>query len=836
MANKRKKIVVNPEDKALLDFIASGESGGNYNVTNGGYSVNLTGMTIAQVKELQKQIQKEAKGTNRSPAVGRYQIMPKTLDKIIKEMGISDDEIFNEELQDQMGLHLANGRGWQKFKNGKLTAEEFAKQASMEWAALPNPETGKSYYDGIQGNKLNKSVDDFLTVLNNIKSGTTNSEQTSKSQDLFYLNSNRKSQYTGKWEGEGGRPQEMINERKRIEDNYINSVSQIQSNESLSPIQKKQEIENLHKKLYSEGNLGIVESFVDKENKRRAEFLKNHPDWDTMSSSEKDKILLKNGGGFLLRQNASDDEKREYYELRRASLAKPKVYAYQGNVVYPDVRDVNLAYEYPSASLKYYNELYQKENEPAVENKTEESSTQSDGYSSINPDWQDYITSNAQSVQTEALVTQANSSAFLDAFDYAPTTAPSFMADRNVSWIDFLPGAASIAGNIASIAVGMEAADTELPERDEQISEGLLAYAAMQKRISQMGLDPAVEANLKNDLNTMYQFGIDNLVRASAGNRNLVLGNQGQLDEARMRGAMDIALMDVERRDRALQAFGNVMEYINEFDSRRDIANNDREFQIGREKQAVGMQVAHQGFADLIGNIQSQIENRPNGPNDMLRRAFIKNILGYDPYAPDNGQPGSKSYAENIVEQNRAKNAQAKKAREFYKGLSEQEKIAANEIVQNNSFDTFDDFAEYFQTYKGATTITKEQLADDSFVDTYGTWKNKKGQNLKSTEIPEDIFSQGDEVVDNFINQNRSNESSGNNDGFSEKNQTNNRSVFQSPRSRFNSVFDNPFEPNPVELKPKGFTEMEKQAYGKINESIKESVQQNRLNNLYFNK
>src|SRR5690606_11920279 len=139
-------------------------------------------------------------------------------------------------------------------------------------------------------------------------------------------------------------------------------------------------------------------------------------------------------------------------------------------------------------------------------------------------------------------------------------------------------------------------------------------------------------------------------------------------------------------------------------------------------------------------------------------------------YAPDNGQPGSKSYADNIVKRNRAKNDQAKKAREFYKGLSDQEKIAANEIVQNNSFDTFDDFAEYFQTYKGATTITKEQLADDSFVDTYGTWKNKEGQNLKSTEIPDYIFSQGDEVVDNFINQNRSNESSGNNDGFSEKN------------------------------------------------------------------
>src|SRR5690606_36535045 len=121
---------------------------------------------------------------------------------------------------------------------------------------------------------------------------------------------------------------------------------------------------------------------------------------------------------------------------RRASLAKPKVYAYQGNVVYPDVRPINLDYEYSSASLKYYNELYQKENEPTVENKTEESSTQPDSYSSTNPDWQDYITSNAQSVQTEAPVTQANSSAFLDAFDYAPTTAPSFMADRNVSLID----------------------------------------------------------------------------------------------------------------------------------------------------------------------------------------------------------------------------------------------------------------------------------------------------------------------------------------------------------------------------------------------------------------
>jgi hypothetical protein len=45
-------------------------------------------------------------------------------------------------------MQLLKRRGWDAFRAGKLSKRQFAFRLSQEWASLPNPKTGRSYYAG----------------------------------------------------------------------------------------------------------------------------------------------------------------------------------------------------------------------------------------------------------------------------------------------------------------------------------------------------------------------------------------------------------------------------------------------------------------------------------------------------------------------------------------------------------------------------------------------------------------------------------------------------------------------------------------------------------------
>lgn len=106
---------------SMLELIARGESGGNYNATldNGAWTggpQNLVGMSLNQVRDLQRQMLSnpanrakygDGKG---SSALGKYQIVGQTLQGLMEEMGLSGDEMFDEKMQDQMAMRLLNRR------------------------------------------------------------------------------------------------------------------------------------------------------------------------------------------------------------------------------------------------------------------------------------------------------------------------------------------------------------------------------------------------------------------------------------------------------------------------------------------------------------------------------------------------------------------------------------------------------------------------------------------------------------------------------------------------------------------------------------------------------
>jgi muramidase (phage lysozyme) len=102
--------------------IASRESNGDYNVVNGPdggrkFNFNFTDMTIDEVIAWQKQ-DELTNGDEMSAAVGRYQIIRKTLEGLKRDMHLTGNELFDEHTQDLMALHLMQEKGLDAYLSG----------------------------------------------------------------------------------------------------------------------------------------------------------------------------------------------------------------------------------------------------------------------------------------------------------------------------------------------------------------------------------------------------------------------------------------------------------------------------------------------------------------------------------------------------------------------------------------------------------------------------------------------------------------------------------------------------------------------------------------------
>ena len=156
--------------KKLLGFIGWHESRGDYNAVWGGISKKdrpprpLTRMTIGEVLAWQDSIDQ----LYRSEAAGVYQILEDTLADIYRPAGFSLSDMFDENTQDALAIHLMRRRGLDKFRSGQMSAEKFANNLAKEWASLPlvsGPKRGRSYYAGDGLNKAGADPDEFLSVV-----------------------------------------------------------------------------------------------------------------------------------------------------------------------------------------------------------------------------------------------------------------------------------------------------------------------------------------------------------------------------------------------------------------------------------------------------------------------------------------------------------------------------------------------------------------------------------------------------------------------------------------------------------------------------------------------
>ncbi|QWW70028.1 peptidoglycan-binding protein [Rhizobium sp. WYJ-E13] len=145
--------------RVLLDFIANHEGtaqqpGGGYNTSLAfgaliGGEKKLTNMTLNQIDALQTLMLKNPDNKWNSSALGRYQIVRKTLRGLRTQLGRTGNELYSPDLQDRLATMLINRRG--RSVPG-LRAEWASLQKVSEVAIL-------AAYDGILAGQDDKQIE-----------------------------------------------------------------------------------------------------------------------------------------------------------------------------------------------------------------------------------------------------------------------------------------------------------------------------------------------------------------------------------------------------------------------------------------------------------------------------------------------------------------------------------------------------------------------------------------------------------------------------------------------------------------------------------------------------
>lgn len=154
-----------PGLRGLSSYIMQAESGTNYNVIAGGaVDPNLTSMNLGEI------IRKYE-----GQAVGAPQFKPSTAMGLARQMG-EDPDAFVYSPENQRKLHEFHLKqlGYEKFKSGQMTAEQFGTNIAQQYRALPDPRTGRTYADQYAGdNAAQVTLPSFMSQLERSKQAST---------------------------------------------------------------------------------------------------------------------------------------------------------------------------------------------------------------------------------------------------------------------------------------------------------------------------------------------------------------------------------------------------------------------------------------------------------------------------------------------------------------------------------------------------------------------------------------------------------------------------------------------------------------------------------------
>ena len=240
---------------------------------------------------------------------------------------------------------------------------------------------------------------------------------------------------------------------------------------------------------------------------------------------------------------------------------------------------------------------------------------------------------------------------------------------------------AELLSSASQILAGKKMAETDIPMRDEQVSAAYKNYTSELARLSQIGLKPEEEAYAKRMLTESYNSGLEQIVNASNGNRNIVLSNLGRLDYQKQAGLLDIAFKDSQAKSEAFYKYGEAIKYINEFDANRDVANNERLYANAIRTKETGAALMATGWKNLWDNIEYVRDNKPGSANHAYRSFMYRTMFNVDPNLKDDrtgNTPYTLSWNKKQNAENAKKHADLFGAAQLYQNMSKENKKAVD--------------------------------------------------------------------------------------------------------------------------------------------------------------
>jgi muramidase (phage lysozyme) len=89
-------------------------------------------------------------------AIGRYQVIPKTLRHLVARLDLPGHARYSPDVQDLMADQLMREAGLDRFLAGEIGRHAFMNALTRVWAGLPT-DSGKSHYHGYAGNAATMS-------------------------------------------------------------------------------------------------------------------------------------------------------------------------------------------------------------------------------------------------------------------------------------------------------------------------------------------------------------------------------------------------------------------------------------------------------------------------------------------------------------------------------------------------------------------------------------------------------------------------------------------------------------------------------------------------------
>lgn len=134
-----------------------------------GGPVDLVSMTLDEVAALQRRMLDHPDNEWNSSAVGRLQIVRKTLGRVRSRLKLSGKALFDPAMQDMLTCYLLGARGIDRWLDGRMSQDALINALAREWASFPTMAGVSHYSRGRVPQRARVSVDDVRQALAEVR-------------------------------------------------------------------------------------------------------------------------------------------------------------------------------------------------------------------------------------------------------------------------------------------------------------------------------------------------------------------------------------------------------------------------------------------------------------------------------------------------------------------------------------------------------------------------------------------------------------------------------------------------------------------------------------------